>query len=140
MIAAIRIAGRVGLRNRIKETLYKLRLRRKYSCVVFPENKEETKKALKNIRDYIAYGEINEETLKELIEKRGKPLTKNTKIDTKKAIETLKSEKSLEESGIKPFFRLQPPRKGINTKEHFPKGILGDHGEKINDLIKRMLW
>jgi large subunit ribosomal protein L30 len=40
---------------------------------------------------------------------------------------------------IKPFFRLHPPRGGINSKEKFPKGSLGDNQEKINELVRRML-
>ncbi|KKL95423.1 hypothetical protein LCGC14_1854700, partial [marine sediment metagenome] len=40
---------------------------------------------------------------------------------------------------LKPFFRLHPPRKGIKSKLHFPKGVLGDNKEKINDLVLRML-
>ena len=45
----------------------------------------------------------------------------------------------VEELNMKPFFRLHPPRGGINAKIHFPKGVLGNNKEKINDLIKRML-
>ncbi|MFW6283141.1 MAG: 50S ribosomal protein L30 [Minisyncoccales bacterium] len=142
MIVAIRISGRVDIKHNIRETLYKLRLRRKYSCNIFPEKKDSEDpqvKSLKNVRDYIAYGNINDETLKELIEKRGKPLNKDTKINPEKVVEELKKGKKLDEIGLKPFFRLHPPRKGIKSKEHFPKGVLGDHGEKINELVKKML-
>ena len=45
----------------------------------------------------------------------------------------------MSEFNIKPFFRLPPPRGGINSKERFPKGVLGNHREKINELIRRML-
>jgi hypothetical protein len=41
--------------------------------------------------------------------------------------------------GIKPFFRLHPPRKGINSKIQYPKGVLGNNKEDINKLIERML-
>ena len=39
------------------------------------------------------------------------------------------------------FFRLHPPRKGIDSKKGFGvgKGVLGNHGDKINELIGRML-
>ncbi len=41
----------------------------------------------------------------------------------------------------KNFFRLHPPRRGIESKKHFGvgKGVLGDNGEKINELLVRML-
>ena len=34
-LAVIRIKGQIGLKKEVKETLYRLRLRKKYSCVVF---------------------------------------------------------------------------------------------------------
>ncbi len=135
MIAAIRIKGKVDVPKDIEETLYRLRLRRKYACVIF--NEEKFKPILKKVRDYVAYGAINEETLKELIKKRAKPL-QNKKVNVEKIIENLKNGKKLSETGIKPFFRLHPPRGGIKSKEHYPKGVLGEN-KKINELILRML-
>jgi large subunit ribosomal protein L30 len=42
---------------------------------------------------------------------------------------------------IKPFFRLHPPRGGIDSAKHFgiKKGVLGNNKESINKLIERML-
>jgi len=140
MIAIIRIKGLVGVPKNIAETLNRLRLRKKYCCVVVRENKE-IEGMLKKIRDYVAYGKIDKETFLSLIEKRGKSLKKE-KIDAKKVVEKFidsKTNEKLEKFGIKPFFRLHPPRGGIRSKEHYPKGVLGDNKEKINDLIRRML-
>ena len=55
------------------------------------------------------------------------------------SVEELKKGKKFEELNLKPFFRLHPPRKGIKSKLHFPKGVLGDNKKKINDLVERML-
>lgn len=117
MICIIRIRGRVGIDRKINETLDRLRLRKKYVCVVIEATKENLG-MIKKVKNFVAYGEIDDETYKELKEKRGK--------------------KNLE-GEIKPFFRLHPPRKGINSKLHFPRGVLGDNKEKINDLVRRML-
>ena len=116
MIAIIRIKGLVGLDRDIVETFNRLRLRKKYSCVVIKEPTKEQLGMIKKLRNFAAYGEINEKTYKKLVEKRG--------------------------GKIKDFFRLHPPRKGIDSKKHFgvKKGVLGDNKEKINDLIGRMLW
>jgi len=116
-IAVIRIRGQIGLKKEIVETLKRLRLRRKYVCVIIEPTKENMG-MVKKLRSFVAYGEINEETHKELIKERGKKDTENK---------------------LKPFFRLHPPRGGIKSKFHFPKGVLGDNKDKINDLIKRML-
>jgi len=133
MIAIIRIRGLVGVNKNIDETLYRLRLRKKFSCVVLPEKKE-ILSMIKRVENFVAYGKIEDKTLDELIEKRGKVVNKK-KLDVKKVVEEMQKGKI---ESIKPFFRLHPPRGGINSKEHFPKGVLGKN-EKINELIKRML-
>ena len=131
MIAVIRIAGMVKVNGKIQETLNRLRLRRKYVCVVIKSN-EVNLGMLKKIRNEVAYGKIDEDTLKKLIDKRGQKIDKNEKISEVKDLE-------FEKANLKPFFRLHPPRKGINSKQHFPKGVLGNHKEHIKDLIERML-
>ncbi|GAI87735.1 unnamed protein product [marine sediment metagenome] len=113
MIAVIRIHGKVGLKKDVDETLKRLNLRNKYSCIILENPTKEQVGMVKKVRDFVAYGKINDETFEELKKKRGK------------------KEKS--------FFRLHPPRGGIKSKLHFPKGVLGDNKEKINDLIERML-
>lgn len=138
MICIIRIRGEVGLNKDIIETLNRLRLRKKYSCVVLNPTKEQLG-MLKKIKNFVAWGEISEETLRKLIEKRGQLTAKTKKFDVQKSFEGLMEGKKYEELNLKPFFRLHPPRGGIKSKLHYPKGVLGDHKEKINDLINRML-
>jgi large subunit ribosomal protein L30 len=141
MIAIIRIHGQVKVKKDIDETLSRLRLRKKYSCVILRE-KPEVLGMIKKVKDYVAFGKISKETLKELIVKRGRIKEKNKKVDFEKATSEIyegKIERKFEDFNLKPFFALHPPRKGINSKLHYPKGVLGDNGEKINDLIKRML-
>ena len=138
MICIIRIRGRVGLKKDINETLNRLRLRRKYTCVVL-EGKKVQLGMIKKVKDFVAFGKINDKTFDKLIEKRGQLIDKKNKVDLKKAVEELKKGKKFEELNLKPFFRLHPPRKGIKSKLHFPKGVLGDNKEKINDLVERML-
>lgn len=112
MIAVIRIRGMVGVDRNVEETFNRLRLKRKYSCVVLEPTKENLGR-IKKVENLVAFGGINEETYKKLVEKR--------------------------KTKIKNFFRLHPPRKGIKSKVHFPKGVLGNNQEKINELIERML-
>jgi 50S ribosomal protein uL30 len=131
VIAVIRIAGMVKVSKGVANTLDRLRLRRKYVCVVIKET-DVNKGMLVKVRNEVAYGKINDETLKKLIDKRGE------KIDKTKDIKEVK-DLNFEEANLKPFFRLHPARGGINTKQHFPKGVLGDNKEKINELIGRML-
>jgi len=139
MILAIRISGLVEVSKIDNETLSRMRLRRKYSAVLLNETKENLK-LIQSIRNFIAFGKVNDETLSLLIEKRGQPLNSKEKINAKDVVSNV-SKDGLEKHGLKPFFRLHPPRGGIDSKLHFPnkKGVLGDNKEKINDLVRRML-
>lgn len=140
MIAVVRITGNVNLRKDIKETFDRLKIRRKYSCVVLKGTAIE-KGMIKKLRDFVAFGEIKKEVLANLIEKRGKLIDKTKKLDVKKIIEGFEKGSKFDNLGIKPYFRLHPPRKGIDTKKHFGvgRGVLGDNKDKINELIERML-
>jgi large subunit ribosomal protein L30 len=144
MIIAIRISGLVEIPQKVNEALFRLRLRRKYTSTLLLPTKENLT-LLKKLRNTIAYGIIDEKTLEHLISKRGQSIDKKKLNAGTLATEILNQEKknklNLAALGLKPFFRLHPPIGGIDTKVHFPirKGVLGDNGEKINDLVRRML-
>ena len=84
MIAIIRIKGQVKVRTEVLETLKRLGLKKKYSCIVLEKPKPEELGMLAKVNDFVAFGEISPETFKKLVEARG--------------------QKS------KRFFRLHPPR------------------------------
>ena len=138
MICIIRIKGTVGLERGVVETLSRLRLRKKYSCVIIDPKKEDLG-MIKKVANFVAFGKIKKDVFEEVIEKRGQIIDKTKKIDSKKIADELLKGKKYEELNLKPFFRLHPPRKGIKSKLHFPRGVLGDNKEKINDLVLRML-
>jgi large subunit ribosomal protein L30 len=138
MICIIRISGKVKVDRDIKETMDRLRLGKKYACVVINPNKEQIG-MIKKLKDFIAFGNIKNDTFEKLINARGQKIDKKKRIDSKSIIENLEKGKKYEELNLKPFFRLHPPRGGIDSKVHFPKGVLGNHGEKINELVGRML-
>lgn len=137
MILVIRIRGMVDVPEKIEQALFRLRLRRKYSAVLVDDNPE-SEKLLRRIRDYVSYGRISEKALEKLIASRGESLD-GKKIDAKKVLEGL-GKKKLQELGLKPFFRLHPPRGGIESKKHagVGKGVLGNNKE-IEALVGRML-
>ncbi len=138
MICIIRISGKVKVDRDIKETMERLRLGKKYACVVINPNKEQGG-MIKKLKDFVAFGNIKNDVFERLINARGQRIDKKKRIDSKKIIEDLEKGKKYEELNLKPFFRLHPPRGGINSKIHFPKGVLGNNGEQINSLILRML-
>lgn len=141
MIAVIRIKGQINLDEDVKETLNRLRVRRKYSCVLVSEKNKELMGMVKKMKDFVAYGEISENLIERLVEKRAQPLDKSKKIDVKKVVQGIIKGEKYEKMGIKPFFRLHPPRGGIDAKIHFGrgKGVLGNNKDKLNELLERML-
>src|SRR3989344_8400683 len=136
MILIIRISGDVDISNSVREALFRLKLRRKYSAVLVKPNKQ-VLKILDMLRNHIAFGDIDRETLSELIIRRGQPIDKKKKIKSEEIISQL-DKKELLDLGLKPFFRLHPPRGGIESKKHFGvgKGVLGDNKRNINALVR----
>jgi large subunit ribosomal protein L30 len=139
LIVVVRISGMVKVKSEIENTLHRLRLRRKYSCIFLKDTKE-MRGMLEKVKYYVAYGTINESTLTKLIKERAKIVgDKKPKEDEKEIAKQLQNGKSLSELKLKPFFRLHPPRKGIKSKLQYPKGVLGNNKEDINKLIEKML-
>lgn len=151
-LAFIRIVGRVDITPKVKTTLELLRLRRVNNCVVHAETST-LRGMIKHIKDFVTYGEIDEKTFVELFKKRarkgrGKPIDE-AYIKTLKAknIEELakriyNDSIKITETNISPVFRLHPPVKGFERegrKTFKEAGKLGYRGEKINELIRRMI-
>ena len=122
-IAVILVRGLTKVDAKIKDTLFMLRLRRKHACVVVANNPVNIG-MIKKVKDYVTFGEIDEETVKLLIEKKGEK-------DPKDPIK------------LKRFFRLCPPVGGFErkgTKKPFTiGGALGERGTAIKDLINKMM-
>lgn len=129
-LAVVLVRGMVKVVRPVKETLMMLNLHRKNHCVVV-DNTPVYKGMLLRVKDYITWGGIDDATFAELVQKRGQ-LSDGR-------------QKSLEINGkkYKRYFALNPPRKGFGrngVKRSFKiGGALGDRGEKMNDLVKRML-
>ena len=139
-IAVIRVRGPVNLRKDVKDTLKLLRLYRKNFCIVVEGNPSFIGMVNK-VKDYVTFGEIDDSTYKDLVGKRSEEF-KGREEDSKGKIK-YNGFIVVDGKKIKPFFRLSPPkggfgRKGIKVsfKAH---GALGNRGEKINDLLKRMI-
>jgi len=117
-IAAIRLRGKFNVRKEIEDTLCLLGLKRKNTCVILEPTKQNLG-MLRKAKDYITYGEISEEVLKKLLEKK-------------------KPQKQTEKKII---FRLPNPKKGFKSiKKGFNQGgDLGYRGDKINELLERII-
>jgi large subunit ribosomal protein L30 len=149
MFAIVRLRGEVNVRPEIKDTLEMLRIHRVNHCVVVREDAH-YRGMIQKVKDYVAWGKIDDDTLALLLERRGR-LSGNRRL-TEKYLESTPYRSfrdlakalnsgsiSLNELGIKPIFRLHPARKGLKTtKKTAQQG--GDLGfrQDLADLIKRM--
>lgn len=115
MIAAVRVRGPVDVPAKVEKTLNDLKLEKKNQLVVFEEN-EAIEGMMNNAKDYIAYGEISEETEEALEERKGEEI----------------------ESGD--VFDCRPPKKGFKDtrKQVGQGGTLGEHGD-LDHLVRRMV-
>jgi large subunit ribosomal protein L30 len=148
----VRIRGGVDAQKTVEATLEMLRMERNNYATILKESPSYTG-MLRKVKDYITWGEPDVETVKTLLEKRGK-LPGDEKV-TDEALKGLGYE-SVEHlanaivagevefsqlNGVKPFFRMHPPKKGFKRTVKRPyndHGELGYRGEAINELIKRM--
>ena len=139
LIAVIRIRGAFMMRKETKDTLKMLRLNRKNHCVLV-RGTDSIKGMLQKTKDYMTFGEINEEVLKMLVAKRGRAAGNNrlTAEQAEKAAKEILSEGK--SNVLKPVFRLTPASGGFGEiKQFYPRGELGYRGEKINELLKKMI-
>ena len=117
MIAIIRIAGQTGINTQVVETLSRLKMRKKFVCVLIDEKDEIRMGMLKRVKDHVSYGKVDEKLIEELKKKRGTDAAKG-------------------------FFRLHPPIGGFKKSTKLAcgtgKGILGENKD-IDKLIRRML-
>jgi len=139
-IAVIRVRGLVGHSEQLNRTFKMLNLINKNWCVIVDDTLSQ-KGMIAKVKDYVTWGEISEDTYKELIEKRAEPF--ESRLDDTNS--KLKYENYFVFNGkkYKKAIRLAPPRKGYGRtgiKQSFANGgSLGNRGDKINDLIKRMI-
>ena len=118
-LAVIRITGQVNIKAEIAETLHRLRLRKKLTCIFVDEKDKVQMGMLNAVRDFVAFGTVDKKLMDETIEKRG--------------------QKDLN-GQYRGFCRLHPPIGGFkkSTQKQYPRGILGKH-EDISKLLVRML-
>jgi len=151
--AVVRVRGIPDVNRDIQHTMFLLGLTRVNHCVVVPEN-DVMKGMLQKAKDYVTWGEIDQETLAAMIRARGrlagddevtddylKDKSEFATVDdmAKAIIENDYRMKDVE--GAKAVFRLHPPVKGYegNKRSYQNGGALGYRGADINALINRML-
>ncbi len=152
MYAIIRLKGSVNTKPDIKDTLKMLRLNQINHCVVVPDTPN-YRGMIQKVKDYVAFGSINGETLALILENRGRLVggdrltdeyvAKNSGFKSIKEFAAAVADgkaKLGDIPALNPVFRMHPPRKGhAGLKRTFQQGgALGNYGEDISRLVEKM--
>jgi len=133
-IAVVRIRGHGRLDRGIRDTLQMLRLTKQHTCVIIVDNAI-NRGMVRKVKDYVTWGIIDEAFFLKLVEKRGK-LYVGRDRDRRRWIE-------IDGKKYQKQFTLHPPLKGYGRKGikkgYAIGGALGDRGDKITELITRMM-
>jgi len=151
--AVVRVRGIINVKPDIKKTLQLLNLTRANHCVLLDESKI-SKGMLQIVKDYVTWGEVNNEMVNQLLKNRGrligdKPLTDDhlKSATSFKTIDDLSDAmvkgkvKVNEIPEMKKVFRLHPPLKGFEgiKRSYVNKGALGYRGAHITNLLEKMI-
>ena len=148
----VRMRGTVNVPFWALTTLQNLYLNKRFSATLVPETSDYLG-MLRKIKEWVAWSKADSEIVKTLIEKRGKKITQldsqkeSKKKDEYKAIDELVNVivndkiKFSDQSNIKPWFSLNPPRGGFkkkSKKQFTDGGILGNNKDLL-EIVKRMV-
>lgn len=150
-ILVVRIRGNASAPWDLQEVLEMLRLGKQYSAMVYPK-RDDIVGMIRKVQSYVTWGELNMdgakallariETAKGVIDQQfvEKELGLSMEDFIKKLVEGEIKLNSI--SSLKLPIRLHPPRKGFKGKINSfigSGGELGYRGEKINELVRRMV-
>jgi large subunit ribosomal protein L30 len=156
VILAVRIRGTATDNPDIRKTMETLKMESTYRARLL-DNTPSTMGMLRTAKNLVAWGQVNPEVLEGLLRKRAER-DGNKEFDDEFAKVFFKKEniaelarsvvsgeigvKDLWLAGVKPRFRLHPPRGGFKRSTRRAAtdgGELGYRGEDINRLVKRMI-
>ncbi len=156
-VLAVRLRGTVGDSPDVEKTLESLRLLRTFQARLL-KNTPSTGGMLRKAKHLVAWGEVDPVTLGALLAKRAEGEMKSMVLDGEfvksrfgresfadLAVSIVAGDVDVEDlwrAGLKPRFRLHPPRGGFkrSTRRAFSDGgELGYRGSEINSLVRRMI-
>jgi large subunit ribosomal protein L30 len=154
LAVVVRVRGSVNTNRDVSNTLRRLRLLRVNSSTIIRLTPP-VEGMLKQAKDHVLWGRIDKNMLRLLLLKRGR-LPGNRRLSDENVSKFTKygSLNELVESvwlsayprdalkPVKPVFRLTPPKGGFkkSIKKNVKKGgVLGDWGNRVNQVLKRMV-
>ncbi|MFP4632749.1 MAG: 50S ribosomal protein L30 [Halobacteriales archaeon] len=150
-LGLVQVRGEAGQSGEVRDTLDMLNLGALNRFTVVPDD-DSYRGMVYKVNDYVAYGEPGASTVALLLRRRGETAGGEDVTDDYVADETeyadvdalaeavVEGETTLRDAGVSPTLRLHPPRKGHAgiKKSASQGGVLGYHGDEIDDLLRRM--
>jgi large subunit ribosomal protein L30 len=154
LAVVVRVRGSVNLTKDVSATLSRLRLLRVNSSTLVRLTPP-VEGMLRRAKDYLLWGRLDKKTLRLLLLKRGRlpggrrlsdeNISKYTRYRTlDELVEAVWLSSSPAEAikPVKPVFRLTPPKGGFKRSVKKPVkkgGVLGDWGERVSLVLRRMV-
>lgn len=152
-LAVVRVRGTVDVRGEVEDTLHMLNLKRPFNATLIP-NTPQYLGMLRKTKDRVTWGPVSKDIISLMLKKRGRIIGKKRITDSyvkevlgfdsidKLASSLHECKVTLNKLKMKPVFTLHPPSKGFKRsikRSYAAGGELGDRGEGINELLKRMI-
>lgn len=152
MFAAVRVRGQPDTSGDSKDTLRNLGLDARHSCVLLQET-DANEGMLRDVKDVVTYGRIDTGLATDVLEARGETdhgaLSDSVEEIGYDSVQALVEDLEdgtvtvgdLKDDGFRNVVRLAPPSKGFKDPRHGYNqgGSLGDRGEAMDELLRRMI-
>jgi len=155
-LLAIRLKGEFGTPFILGTALTSLHLKGRFNAVLV-EKKPESIQMLRQVKDYVTWGDVSTNEVAILLRERGEfsggaPMTNETVKEKfgEASVQDLASAltkgridlRTLWRAGLSPVFRLRPPSGGFEgsiKRAYTSRGELGNRGQAIAGLLTRMV-
>ena len=152
LLLVLNLRGKIGSTVPIRKALTELKVERRFSATVVTDDAP-TLGMLRSCKDYVAWAPLDSKLLTGLLKARGM-VSESQRLD-QEALKSLGFKKYEDfadkimkdgtrlstHAGIRPFFRLSPPKGGYklsSRRQATEKGILGNN-PKLPELVEKMV-
>jgi large subunit ribosomal protein L30 len=152
ILLVVNLHGKINSSAPVRRALAEMKVERKFSATIVADDVN-TLGMLRLCKDYVAWCPAEKSVLNELLQKRGM-VSETRRLDAP-ALKALGyknyddlADKMLREgqrlssvSGLRPFFKLSPPRGGFGAslrRQHTQKGMLGNNPD-LTGTVRRMI-
>jgi len=152
LLLVVNLHGAINSSAPVRKSLNELWVAKKFSASVVGDDAP-TVGMLRRCKDYVAWSQVDEGLLTDLLKKRGM-VTSTRRLDQDslkhlgyKSHEELAAKMVKEQTrlsaveGVLPFFRLAPPKGGFRRslrRQYTEKGLLGDN-PMLEEIVRRMV-